>query len=417
MIIPSFPKKITCLVLLLPALLVFNSCNKTAVGSISGATISSVQLHGYGLNPITDDEWANTNIAEFPTSLYQERPDGETIKGALPSSYLLASPAIRDQGQTGACTGFCGTEVDEMLYYYKYANPVSPKLTVADGMATVMENKFVSPTSYFGADGALGPLFLYYVERCVIEGKPITSDPGANMVNVGEALQGLSKNTGAGTALTLNGVTFKGICTEDLYPFPTTPITAASPYNLITKSSPQYQTPPSSAAISDAFNFGIAVQTGSTGTGGATTTNGYYAITSTGDSTEVENCKIAIANNLPVIMGFDIYDNKALTIFNNLTTTSYIYDPLIAKTTTTKGVTTTTYILNPALKLSGGHAVPLIGYVDDGTPSTSATGGGYFIAQNSWGTPWGYHGYFYLPYSVLMNTTVISKRNLYVAIL
>ena len=113
------------------------------------------------------------------------------------------------------------------------------------------------------------------------------------------------------------------------------------------------------------------------------------------------------------MMGFSVYDNSSYTIFEGLTTGSYIYNPLVAKTKNGK----TTYVLNTRLSLLGGHAVPLIGYVDDGTASTSATGGGYFVVQNSWGTPWGNNGYFLLPYSVLRNSSVVGSGNLYVAIL
>ena len=112
-------------------------------------------------------------------------------------------------------------------------------------------------------------------------------------------------------------------------------------------------------------------------------------------------------------MGFNVYDNKSTyAVFEGLNTTSYIYNPLIAKTS--KGVTS--YVLNSQLSLLGGHAVPLIGFVNDGTSSTSATGGGYFIVQNSWGVPWGYYGHFYMPYSVLRNSSVVGNGNLYVAI-
>lgn len=39
----------------------------------------------------------------------------------------------------------------------------------------------------------------------------------------------------------------------------------------------------------------------------------------------------------------------------------------------------------------GGHAVLIVGYVDEGKS-------GYFIVRNSWGLSWGDHGYFYMPY-------------------
>lgn len=44
---------------------------------------------------------------------------------------------------------------------------------------------------------------------------------------------------------------------------------------------------------------------------------------------------------------------------------------------------------------SGGHAMLLVGYVDD----DSVVGGGYFIVRNSWGEEWGENGYGKLPYA------------------
>ena len=103
-------------------------------------------------------------------------------------------------------------------------------------------------------------------------------------------------------------------------------------------------------------------------------------------------------------MGFTVYDNAAYSVFEGLSTTSYVYNPL-TNGSITKG-----------LSALGGHAVPLVGYFNDGTASTSATGGGYFIVQNSWGAPWGYHGHFLLPYSVLRNSSVVGNNNLFVLV-
>ena len=388
------------------------SCSKSNEKSSAPtvATQNSFVHHKYGLVAMTEDQWKNVPVftPDILKSSYTEL--GLTYSSKLPSSYLLATPAVRDQGQMGACTGFCGSETNEIVHYYSYTTvPAPPTLTVANGISTAVSTKFVSPTSYFGPSGAIAPLFLYYVERVLIQKQKITVDNGANMVNIGEALQGLSNNTGTGTALTTGGNTFKGECTEDLYPYPIT--LDADGYNIATSSSAQYKTAPTAAAIANAPNYSIGVQSGTTGATGSTV-HGYYTITGSGDTTEVNYAKTAILNNKPVMMGFNVYDNSSYSIFENLTISSYIYNPLVAKTK--NGVTT--YVLNTKLTLEGGHAVPLIGYVDDGTASTSATGGGYFIVQNSWGTPWGYHGDFYLPYSVLRNNTVVGSGNLYVLV-
>ena len=409
-------KTLTKTILLLSTVsILLYSCAKTNEknpGSTS-TTPTSITPHKYGLIPMTEDQWKN--IPVFSQDLFKSNTitNGLTLTGGLPSSYLLTTPAVRDQGQIGSCTGFCGTEENEIVHYYTYTTvPAVTGLSVANGITTAVNTKFLSPTNYFGVDGALSPLFLYYVERVVINKQSIKTDDGANMVNIGEAIQGLSSNSGSGKTLTLSGNTFKGECTEDLYPYPTTAITTSSPYNLATSSSTQYKTAPTSAAISDAPGFGIGAQSGTTGSSGVTA-HGYYLISSTGDTTEVINAKTAIVNNYPVMMGFNVYDNTSTyAIFEGLSTTSYIYNPLVAQTKNGK----TSYVLNSKLSLLGGHAVPLIGYVDDGTASTSATGGGYFIVQNSWGVPWGYYGDFYLPYSVLRNSSVCGNGNLYVLI-
>jgi hypothetical protein len=399
--------------LLVSLTILFYSCAKTNLkGTATPAGETSITPHKYGLIPMTEDQWKDVPVFT-PDILKAKAADlGLTYSGKLPSSYLLATPAVRDQGQIGSCTGFSGTEANEIVHYnlsVPNINNYASSLTVANGISTAINTKFASPTSYFGVDGALAPLFLYYVERVVINKGSITSDAGANMVNIGEALQGLSNNTGTGKTLTLSSNTYKGESTEDLYPYPIQ--LNAQGYNIATSSSTQYKTAPTSAAISNAPNFGLATQSGTTGSTGSTA-HGYYTISGTGDTTEVNYVKTAIANNYPVLMGFSVYDNSSYTIFEGLSTTSYIYNPLIAKTKSGK----TTYVLNSKLSLLGGHAVPLIGYVNDGTASTSATGGGYFIVQNSWGTPWGYNGDFYLPYSVLRNNTVVGSGNLYVLI-
>jgi hypothetical protein len=325
--------------------------------------------------------------------------NGLSYSGTLPSSYLMTTPAIKDQGQIGSCTGFCGTEANEILKYYAKGGVITAQPVInstSSAIAAVNANKFNSPTSFFGTSGALAPLFLYYVERVKIERRSIASDPGANMVNIGQALQGLTSNSGTGSSISPFGES-----TENLYPYPTT--LNSQGYNIASPTSRQYKTAPSSGAISNAVNFIIAKEGGSTTSSGSTTA-GYYYIAGTGDVNEVNNCKYAILNNKPVLMGFTVYDNSSYTVFEGLSTASYVYNPL------------TNGSIRSGLSALGGHAVPLVGYFDDGTGSTSATGGGYFIVQNSWGTPWGYHGHFLLPYSVLRNSSVVGNNNLFVLV-
>lgn len=369
---------------------IFFSCQKSAnPGDLATTNVSAVGLHNYGVVPMTDDQWSSVPVY----SDGQARLNGLPV-ASLPTSYLLSSPAIRDQGQIGSCTGFCGAETDEILYYYKTNSAASTGLTTATGLSTATTTQFVN-SSLFGSSSALSPLFLYYVERCVINRGSINSDGGANMVNIPQTLQGLSSNNGKGKALTLTisgkSYSFSGDCYENLYAYPSNG----------SNTSAQYRTAPSATAISNGVNFKIAAQSGTTGSSG-TTTHGYFVINS---SNPVNDAKTAIYNHLPVMMGFNVYDNAKYQYFEGLgiagyAPTNYTYNPL-----------TSSGALISGLKLLGGHAVPLIGYIDD----SSQPGGGVFICQNSWSTSWGYKGYFYLPYSVLKSTKIVSAGSLYVA--
>ncbi len=377
------------------ASLVFFGCKKQS--SPSPESTAPLTVHQYGLNPMTPDQWSYVPV--FSQDVLEKAAKGTGLSaGTLPSSFLLASPAVRDQGQIGACTGFCGAESDEILNYYKsVSSPVTTtSLDSATGLAAAVSTEIPALT-LFGPSHELSPLFIYYVERCVINGQPITADGGAAMVNIPEALQGLSRNTGTGTALTktISGVnySFSGDCYENLYAYPSTG----------SHSSAQYTTAPASSAIANAPAFKIAAESGTTGSSG-TTAHGYYVINS---ATPVNDVKVAIYNRKPVMMGINVYDNSSYQYFEGLDIPGYspnkfVYNPLTASGNIISG-----------LSLLGGHAIPIIGYIDE----AAAPGGGYFIVENSWNTYWGYHGYFYMPYSVLANTKIVPAGNLYVSII
>jgi hypothetical protein len=374
------------------------SCSKSSnVSGInnSGANNQSPSLHSYGLLPMTPDQWSYVPV--FSTSALPGAKENGLPVTSLPTSYLLSSPKVRDQGQIGSCTGFCGVETNEILYYYQTNSTSSTGLTIGTGLSTAVNTQNVN-SSLFGSSSALSPLFIYYVERCVINHQSIRTDQGAYMVNIPQTLQGLSNNTGTGTALTLSlsgrKYTFEGDCFENLYPYPSNG----------SSNSTQYRTAPSSSAISNATGFIIGNQSGSTGSGGTTTSHGYFVINS---NDVVTDAKTAIFNNKPVMMGFNVYDNSNYLYFEGLGVPGYApnnftYNPLNPDGSLVSG-----------LRLLGGHAVPLIGFIDD----ASQPGGGVFICENSWNTNWGYHGYFYLPYSVLRSNTIVGAGNLYVAII
>ena len=300
----------------------FYGCSKTneisTIGNLQSATITSSGSHVYGLLPMTPDQYANVPLfskENFPSILTEK---------VLIAADSLWTPAIRDQGQIGSCTAFCGTESNEILNYYN-------------------NNSWNS---------VLSPAFLYYCERVLIEKQKITADNGAYMVNIPQALQKY------------------GECLETSYPYPSSDRSTA------------YKTPPTAAALSQGLNYRI----------GQLTTS--YGLIASGDLTTV---KTMISNNIPVMMGFNVYDNSKYVYFENLNTTSYVYNPL-----------TNTGALAKGVSLLGGHAVPIVGYNDKMQA---------FLCQNSWGSSWGNHGFFYIPYSVFSSTKIVPSGNVYFATL
>jgi len=89
--------------------------------------------------------------------------------------------------------------------------------------------------------------------------------------------------------------------------------------------------------------------------------------------------KTALSQGYPVVIGFDVYESFEYPITNNTGMMPY------------PNVNTEQYL--------GGHAVAIVGYNDN-------LNGGRFICRNSWGTGWGDHGYFYMPYQVIQNTSM-----------
>jgi C1A family cysteine protease len=87
--------------------------------------------------------------------------------------------------------------------------------------------------------------------------------------------------------------------------------------------------------------------------------------------------KNALARGFPVVIGFDVYES-----FYNITSNGIMPYPNVNRE-----------------QLLGGHAVALVGYNDNTNR---------FIARNSWGTDWGDHGYFYMPYQVIQNSNMSS---------
>lgn len=91
----------------------------------------------------------------------------------------------------------------------------------------------------------------------------------------------------------------------------------------------------------------------------------------------LNECLDALANGYPIIMGFKVYTSFMST---NVAKTGMMPYPNTRRE-----------------KLLGGHAVLLVGYDKRNK---------VFIARNSWGAGWGDKGYFYMPFSVVTNTSM-----------
>lgn len=275
--------KLTALLSTAAVMVMLYGCNKSNVNPASTAseTGSSSSLptthdgaHVYGLLPTPESEYSKMPM--FDKAAFLATHTIDAVKAAA-ASVTLSSPAVRNQGQIGSCTGFAGSEAYEITYNYTHG--AFPPI--------------------------VSPAFLYYEERVNILGDPISSDDGANMVDIGEALEKY------------------GITSEALMPYPSGDKTKA------------YKTPPTAAAISYALGYEASTAT----------------LLAQGDTAAV---KTLLRANTCVYFGFNVYDNTSTyQYFENLNTTSYTYNPLTSTGALEKGVT-----------LLGGHANVIIGYND-----------------------------------------------------
>jgi hypothetical protein len=310
--------------------MILTGCSKSGINAgnqnaASNATPPAAH-HVYGLQAPDPARYSKIPVYNVAQINAMFKTDRLTLAPAA-STYSLATPAVRDQEQIGSCTGFTGSEANEVLRYYANGNSFGP---------------------------ILSPLYLYYIERVKIQGQKITVDQGAQMVDIPEALQGY------------------GQCIETDYAYPT------NANNTATASTKAYKTAPTSAAVSNALGYEI-------GAGGSK-----YGMVAQGDTASV---KALLRKNIPVCMGFNVYDNSSYTIFEGLNTTNYTYSPLA-----------TTGKLKSGLSLLGGHANIIYGYDDTK---------GVFLMENSWNTTWGNKGFWYLPYSVFMSSTIVPTGNVY----
>lgn len=115
--------KLTSLLSLTIVALMFYGCSKTdqvnPPQQQSTLNTTSDGRHVYGLLPTTPDEYMT--IPKYsPEAFKKQFGEFSLATASAPAVLSLATPAIRDQGQIGSCTAFCGSEAYEILYNYKY---------------------------------------------------------------------------------------------------------------------------------------------------------------------------------------------------------------------------------------------------------------------------------------------------------
>ena len=105
----------------------------------------------------------------------------------------------------------------------------------------------------------------------------------------------------------------------------------------------------------------------------------HKAIVSSHIAQDLQSLKTCLANGLPIAIGIMVYKS-----FESQQVTRNGIVPMPA----------------PSEECLGGHAVVVVGYND-------VTG--RWILRNSWGTSWGDHGYFYLPYAYLLTSAHLAS--------
>src|SRR5215831_8919591 len=107
-------KRLTKPTLALSLVLILFGCSKNNSEGLPND--QTPELHTYGVLPMQPEQWSFVPAFSTDIVLENARTSGLPVK-TLPASYLLASPTIRNQGQIGSCTAFCGAETNEMLNY------------------------------------------------------------------------------------------------------------------------------------------------------------------------------------------------------------------------------------------------------------------------------------------------------------
>ncbi len=108
--------------------MILTGCNKEAT-DLNSPT-NGIKLHTYGLQAPDPARYSSVPVynAVQINQMFSKRIE-QDASTPIPTAYSLVTPAVRDQEQLGSCTGFCGTEANEILHYYANGNSWGPILT------------------------------------------------------------------------------------------------------------------------------------------------------------------------------------------------------------------------------------------------------------------------------------------------
>ena len=127
--------RLTALLSTAVAMLMLYGCSKDqkapAPGSQQASSLPTTAdgKHVYGLLPTPQSEWSQ--MPAYNEASFKLEHNIDATKAA-PAVLNLVTPAVRDQGQIGSCTGFAGSEAYEITYNYTHGafpplvNPIRP---------------------------------------------------------------------------------------------------------------------------------------------------------------------------------------------------------------------------------------------------------------------------------------------------
>ena len=157
----------------------------------------------------------------------------------------------------------------------------------------------------------------------------------------------VSYDAGASIRDVIKVISLYGVCDEKLWPYDIN----------------KFDRLPSQKAVLDATNRKIST---------------YHRLDDNPDRSAVlHNIKTALAGREPVALGISVYQSFESAA---VAKSGIVPMPALAKE-----------------RLLGGHAVGLFGYDDSKR---------WLVGRNSWGSNWGDHGYFYLPYDYILNANL-----------